>query len=455
MPCHINIKFKLAESSWRGIINVVFIDYGAETEKTDGDKFMKTKAVRLYNESDLRLEEFELPEITDHEILARVVSDSLCMSTYKCSNLGSKHKRVPNNIGEHPVIIGHEFCSEIVKVGSKCPKDYKQGQKFAIQPALNDTHYAAGYSFEFCGGDATYIIIPKEYIDAGALLKYETEGYFYGSLAEPFSCVIGAFNANYHTRKGEYILDMGIVEGGKMALLAAAGPMGLAAINYIMHGDRKPSLLVVTDIDQDRLDKASKRISVEEAKDNGVELIYLNTGEVLDPTHALLELSSNKGFNDVFVFAPVLSVIEQADDILAYDGCLNFFAGPTNENFKAPLNFYNIHYNAAHVCGTVGGNTNDMKTALKMMESGKIDAALLITHIGGLDSVAQATLNLPKIPGGKKLIYTNISLELTAIEEFASKSGTLYKTLAEICDRHNGLWSVEAENYLLENAKKI
>ena len=42
---------------------------------------MKTKAVRLYGEKDLRLEEFELPQIKDGEILAKVFSDSLCMSS--------------------------------------------------------------------------------------------------------------------------------------------------------------------------------------------------------------------------------------------------------------------------------------------------------------------------------------------------------------------------------------
>ena len=44
---------------------------------------MKTKAVRLYGKEDLRLEEFDLPEIKEDEILARVVSDSICMSSYK------------------------------------------------------------------------------------------------------------------------------------------------------------------------------------------------------------------------------------------------------------------------------------------------------------------------------------------------------------------------------------
>jgi threonine dehydrogenase-like Zn-dependent dehydrogenase len=68
---------------------------------------MKTKAVRLYGQSDLRLEEFELPEIKDNEILARVVSDSICMSSYKAAIQGANHKRVPENIATNPVIIGH------------------------------------------------------------------------------------------------------------------------------------------------------------------------------------------------------------------------------------------------------------------------------------------------------------------------------------------------------------
>ena len=42
---------------------------------------MKTKAVRMYGERDLRLEEFELPEIKEDEILVKVMSDSICMST--------------------------------------------------------------------------------------------------------------------------------------------------------------------------------------------------------------------------------------------------------------------------------------------------------------------------------------------------------------------------------------
>ena len=38
---------------------------------------MKTRAVRMYGTRDLRLEEFDLPEIRDDEILVKVMSDSL------------------------------------------------------------------------------------------------------------------------------------------------------------------------------------------------------------------------------------------------------------------------------------------------------------------------------------------------------------------------------------------
>ena len=70
---------------------------------------MKTKAVRLYGKNDLRLEEFELPAIKEDEILAHVISDSICMSSYKASIQGADHKRVPNDVHENPIIIGHEF----------------------------------------------------------------------------------------------------------------------------------------------------------------------------------------------------------------------------------------------------------------------------------------------------------------------------------------------------------
>lgn len=419
---------------------------------------MKTKAVRLYGKKDLRLEEFELPKIKENEILAKVVSDSLCMSSYKASTQATDHKRIPNDVADNPIIIGHEFAGELVEVGAKWATKFKAGDKFSIQPAL---YYeegpvgilsAPGYSYQHIGGDATYVIIPNEVMEKDCLLAYSGEGYYPASLAEPLSCVIGAMHANYHTTPGSYVHKMEIVQGGKMAILAGVGPMGLAAINYVIQReDRKPSLLVVTDVDQTRLDRAASIYPVALAASKGIDLKYINTGKLENPVEELKAISGGTGYDDVFVFAPVKPVVEQGDAILAFDGCLNFFAGPDNPQFSAMFNFYNVHYAYTHVVGTSGGNTDDMVEALAMMSKG-LDPAGLVTHIGGLDAVIEATNHLPEIPGGKKLIYTHISMPLTPITDFRKlgESNPVFATLADICDRHNGLWSVEAESYLLK-----
>lgn len=242
-----------------------------------------------------------------------------------------------------------------------------------------------------------------------------------------------------------------------MAILAGVGPMGLGAIDLALNHKRKPSILVVTDIDDARLARAACLFPPEKAAGKGVKLIYVNTAKITEPEKTLRDLTGGTGYDDVFVFAPVKQVVEQADAILGFDGCLNFFAGPTNTEFKAEINFYNIHYSFTHIMGTSGGNTDDMKESLRLMAKGSINPAVMITHVGGLDSVIDTTLNLPQIPGGKKLIYTNISLPLVSLYDLGEKgrNDPFYAGLHEIVSKNNYIWSLEAEQYLLENAKPI
>lgn len=418
---------------------------------------MKTKAVRLHGANDLRMDEFELPEITDDEILVKVVSDSICMSTYKCAILGTKHKRVHEDVADHPAIMGHEFAGDIVKVGKNHQDKFKEGMKFTLQPALNykGTMWSPGYSYEFFGGDCTYCIIPAEVMELNCLFEYTGKAYYEASLAEPMSCSIGAFHANYHTKMGVYTHEMGIKKGGKLAIMAGAGPMGLGAITYALHCDVRPSMVVVTDVNAERLARAKELFPAKEAEKDGIALHFINMNDYEDPVAKLREISGGTGFDDVFCYAPVAAVVQQSSEILGRDGCLNFFAGPTDTQFGASMNFYDVHYNSTHVMGTTGGNTDDMLESLRLTAEGRIDPAVMVTHIGGLDSAAEATLNLPKIPGGKKLIYTHLSMPLTAITDLRAKGEAegdeRLTALADIVDAHQGLWCPEAEEYLLAN----
>ena len=165
----------------------------------------------------------------------------------------------------------------------------------------------------------------------------------------------------------------------------------------------------------------------------------------------LREMTGGEGFDDVFCYAPVPQVIEQSDGILARDGCLNFFAGPTDPAFNAPMNFYDVHYNSTHIMGTTGGNTEDMIECLELTAAGKINPAVMVTHIGGLDAAADTILRLPEIPGGKKLIYNHLRMPLTALEDLRERGqeDERFVMLADIVDAHQGLWCPEAEEYLL------
>ncbi len=420
---------------------------------------MRTRAIRLHGKENLRLEEFELRAIKEDEILAKVVSDSICMSSHKAAKQGSYNKRVPENLHKNTIITGHEFSGELIEIGADWQHKYKPGQKFSIQPAIYDEDDSMGvlsapdYSYEFTGGDATYIIISKDVLVQDCLLVYAGPGFYPASLAEPLSYVIGAMHANYHTTPGKYKHNMDIVDSGNMAILAGAGTMGMAAINYVIHrADRKPKLCVVTDIDQERLGRAASIYTVEEAAQKGIELIYLNTSNLRNPAKKLLNISDETGYNDVFIFAPLTSVIEMGDAILTFDGCLNFFAEPSDPKLSAKMNFYNVHYAYTHLAGKSEGNTDDIIEALEVMNEG-LDPAGLISHIGGLNSVINTTFNPSQLPGGKKLIYTDIEMPLIAISDFEEKGKTdpLFAELAEICNRNKGLWSVEAEKYLLLN----
>lgn len=414
---------------------------------------MKTRAVRLYGVDDIRLDEFELPEIKDDEILVKVVSDSICMSTWKTVKQGEKHKRVPNDVKDHPIIIGHEFAGDIVKVGKKWQDKFQPGQKFAQQPAIPGQMESPGYSYLWCGGDTEYCIFPNDIIEAGCLWTFDGDAYFASSVAEPVSCCIGGYHTNYHTVPGKYDHIMGTKEGGNILIMGGCGPMGLGAISYGLTFENKPKRIVVTEISDDRIKRAQEVISEAEAKEHGVELIYVNTAKLDDEYEGLMAITEGHGYDDVFVYIPNKAVCELGNRLLAYDGCMNLFAGPTDPNFSAEVNLYDSHYSRSKIIGSTGGTIDDMKEAIDKNTDGRINAAVMITHVGGLDSVVETTKNLPNVPGGKKLVYTHINMPMTAIDDFAKLGETdpFFLELDAVCKANKGLWSAKAEKMLLEH----
>lgn len=414
---------------------------------------MLTKALRLHGANDLRLDTFEI-SLPDDGILASVISDSLCVSTKKALDQGPAHWRVPDDLDFDPVIVGHELCGVIEEVGERWKGFFEPGEMFTLQPARDGVAEAPGYSYSFCGGDATKIIIPCELIESGCLIKYRGDGAFRGSLTEPLSCVLAALRSSYHLNGRAH--EMGIKKGGKTILLGGAGTMGLCMVNCVLSSDRRPELLVAVDTDPAKLSRASRIIPPSEAEKLGTRLIWLNPANFEKPEESLKRFAGGS-YDDAFIFAPDKGLISLADRLLGDDGCLNFFAGPNDAKFSAELNLYNIHYRSRHIVGTSGGDAEDMRDALSAIEYGRVDPAFMVTHICGLDGALAATKSLDKLPGAKKLCYPGISLPLTALSDLEKlgKSDKFLAGLAGIIKKTNGLWSVEAEKYLLQNARSI
>lgn len=417
---------------------------------------MKTKAVRIYGVHDLRLEEFELPEMAEDEIQARIITDSLCLSTWKVQNQGAKHKKLPNDLENNPVIMGHEFCGIIETVGKKWQHLYKPGDKFVAQPNLmREDTFTMGYSFPYVGGEATKVIIMNEAIEKCCLLPYKGESFFEGALVEPLSCIIAGFKANFHLRdRNDYDHTMGIKVGGAMAILGGTGPMGSLAIDYAIHGEKRPSVLVVTGSTPSRLERSKMLYPVEDAAKYGVELHYVLTPKGSDFVDELKALTpGGKGFDDIFLMVAQEDMVTKSEKLLAWDGCLNFFAGPSDSKFTAPINFYNVHYNATHYVGTSGSNTQDMKDAIVCIENKVVDLAKIATHIMGLNDVCESIMQLPQLPGGKKIVYSQKNYPITDVQTFSG--GEFEQTLKAIVEKNNGLWSAEAESYFLEHCPEI
>ncbi len=406
---------------------------------------MRTQAVRLYGKNDLRLESFQLPEITDDEILVTVIVDSMCMSSLKLVNQGENHKKTPPDLKNNPIIIGHECCGEIIKVGKKWQHKFKPGQKYVVQANLQlaDSPYCVGYSYPYTGGCATYMIINHDVLKQDCLIPYDGQTYFEGALIEPLSCIIGAFNTNFHLKPNSYEHIMGIKPNGNLIILGGTGPMGMLAIDYALGGPIAPKKVVVTGRSKEKI----AHLKTLYQSRNGIELEFVDISNIDDQASLLKDKSTTGSFDDVFVFLPSKELIQLTSQLLAIDGCLNFFAGPQDKNFSAEINCYDVHYNFTHIVGTSGGNTNDMREAVKLIESRSVDVAKIVSHIMGIDQASKVTQIQDQIKGGKKLVYTHKKFDLKSLKSINENTDDV--TLQTILSKNHGIWSKEAEDYVL------
>lgn len=142
----------------------------------------KMRAVVLYNIGDVRYEMVDIPEIKEKEVLVNVKYVGICGSDLPRSMVSG----LSGNTA-YPLILGHEFSGEVVKVGEKV-KNINIGDRVTVAPLVpcRECNHCKKGDFGLCddyniigtrvnGALAEYVRVPEEHIlKLPNTLDYET-----------------------------------------------------------------------------------------------------------------------------------------------------------------------------------------------------------------------------------------------------------------------------------------
>lgn len=385
-------------------------------------KTMKALIAKGRGFENLEVAEVPVPHITPNQILARVDAAGVCTSIIKLIDQGPDHTFIRGwDMEKWPVILGDEGGITLVQVGDNLKNKYKPGQRFAIQPAVDtdpinhreryrdvENMHKCAVGYTLGGHLAQYIVVQEEVLKADCMLPLpdDTMAFFAASMAEPISCIYSAQERNYHIHKdgphAPRIPKLGLLTGG-VAVVIGAGAMG--RIHAEMALRFKPRVLIVSDLQQERLDVTVKNIG-QKAKDKGVKLLCV-LPDALDAT--VMAESHNRGADDIILAVGVNPVQQHALELLAAGGVANLFGGLPKGKHLLQMDALKVHYQEIKFVGSSGGEPSDMAATLKAIHNHDIDPGNYVAAVGSLDNAIDVLKLIKETKiDGKAMLYPHI-----------------------------------------------
>ncbi|MCC6444916.1 MAG: zinc-binding dehydrogenase [Armatimonadetes bacterium] len=243
-----------------------------------------------------------------------------------------------------------------------------------------------------------------------------------------------------------------IQAGGTSWFLGAGGPMGQMHVQRACQMDNGPSVVVATDIDNERLQHLENYFG-KIGREKGRAYIGINSQELSPDAFKakMLEITGGKGFDYIVVLAPVAALIEQAADFLAPDSIMNIFAG-VPRGTMAKLDLSSAYMGKARYFGSSGSLLADLAAALHMVETGQISPNKSVAAICGLNAAKEGLIGVKesKFPG-KVLIFPHIpDLPVITLGEMNDRLPEVAAHLAE-----DGSWTKAAEEALLTQHLRV
>lgn len=321
------------------------------------------------------------PTLEAGEMLLEIDACSVCGTDLRTYRHGDA-KIVP------PRILGHEFCGRVVESGAP-DAEVKVGDRVVMYIVLvhgsdryvemgreNLTPHRTTMSYHHDGAFAPRMKVPALAVRNRNLFRVTSEMTSeVMSLAEPLGCCMNA-----HSRLGVGLKDTVAVIG--------AGPIGIMhAALARLQGAQKVFVL----------DNNPARLAMAQRFDiDGTFLVQA------DGSHreAVRAATAGQGPDVVIVAVSAAAAQNDALDLAARAGRVNFFAGLPKSNPVAPLDVNHIHYKELVISGSYSEKKSDFQAAFALLHSGRFPADRIITHRLPLDRIREA---FPLMESGEAL----------------------------------------------------
>ncbi len=319
-------------------------------------------AAVYHGPDDLRVESVPMPQIGPDEVLLRVLRANICGTDLRILHGG--HRKYPPGTARIP---GHEVVGEIAAAGAAVAADYPLGRRLFVAPNmgrgdsretisgnnnLDPEFEAIGITMD--GAFAEFMRVPALAVRQGNLMGV-ADGIdpAVAALVEPLACVW----------RGQNKIGVG---AGDVVLVMGAGPIGVLHVML------------------SRLRGATRIIVSEPAAGRREQALALGADVVVDPLNEDLAAvvaaeSGGRGADVVITAAPVKALQEQALDLAAMGGRINYFGGLSKDDAYIRFNSNTVHYKELIVTGTTACSTYDCLRAAEIVNSGRLNLAPLIT----------------------------------------------------------------------------
>lgn len=322
------------------------------------------KAAVYYGSNDVRIEERAVPKIASNEILVEMKACGVCGSDLMDWYLRNRA----------PLVLGHEPAGIVSKKGSEA-EGFNVGDRVFVHHhvACLTCHYCLRGDYTLCeqfhkknivpGGFAEYFKVPAPNLQIDTLRIPESVSFEEATFVEPVGCCLRALK------------KCGVQSGDSVAIIGA-GAIGIiqVALSRIFGAAR----IIVSDLVDYRL-----RVS----KKYGADVIVNPRNE--DFGTVVRAETDGRGVDLVIVTAPSLEAYKAGLDVCRKGGKLCVFA-PVEPGKYLQVSPKELFFSELQIIPSYSTSHLETRTALALIESGRLEAKELITHRFKLADTAEA-----------------------------------------------------------------